>query len=75
MAFDFKKEYREFYLPKNKPELLTVPPMNFLAVRGMGDPNQEGGAYKEAIGLLYGIAFTIKMSKLGAKSLEGTLIL
>ena len=51
MAFDFKKEYREFYLPKNKPELLTVPPMNFLAVRGMGDPNQEGGAYKEAIGL------------------------
>ena len=71
MAFDFKKEYREFYLPKNKPELLTVPPMNFLAVRGMGDPNQEGGAYKEAIGLLYGIAFTIKMSKLGAKSLEG----
>lgn len=71
MAFDFKKEYREFYLPKNKPELLTIPPMNFLAVRGMGDPNQEGGAYKEAIGLLYGIAFTIKMSKLGTKSLEG----
>ena len=71
MAFDFKKEYREFYLPKNKPELLTIPPMNFLAVRGMGDPNQEGGAYKEAIGLLYGVAFTIKMSKLGTKSLEG----
>ena len=71
MAFDFKKEYREFYLPKNKPELLTIPPMNFLAVRGMGDPNQEGGAYKEAIGLLYGIAFTIKMSKLGTKSLDG----
>ena len=71
MAFDFQKEYREFYLPKNKPELLTIPPMNFLAVRGMGDPNQEGGAYKEAIGLLYGIAFTIKMSKLGTKSLDG----
>lgn len=71
MAFDFKKEYREFYLPKNKPELLTIPPMNFLAVLGMGDPNQEGGAYKEAIGLLYGIAFTIKMSKLGTKSLDG----
>ena len=71
MAFDFKKEYREFYLPKNKPELLTIPPMNFLAVRGMGDPNQEGGAYKEAIGLLYGIAFTIKMSMLGTKSLDG----
>ena len=66
-----KKSTGSFTLPKNKPELLTIPPMNFLAVRGMGDPNQEGGAYKEAIGLLYGVAFTIKMSKLGTKSLEG----
>lgn len=56
MAFDYKKEYKEFYLPKNKPGLITVPRMNFVAVRGRGDPNEEGGAYKQAIGLLYGIA-------------------
>ena len=63
MAFDFKKEYKEFYMPKNKPEIVTVPPMNYIAVRGQGDPNQEDGEYKQAIGLLYGISFTIKMSK------------
>ena len=50
MAFDFKKEYREFYLPKGAPELVTVPAMNYIAVRGRGDPNEEGGAYKQAIG-------------------------
>lgn len=61
MAFDYKKEYKEFYLPKSRPELITVPPMNFIAVRGKGNPNEEGGAYKQSIGLLYGIAFTIKM--------------
>lgn len=71
MAFDYKKEYREFYLPGAKPELVTVPKMNFLAVRGSGDPNEEGGAYKESIGLLYGIAFTIKMSKKGSRQIEG----
>lgn len=71
MAFDFKKEYREFYLPKTKPELVTVPRMNYLAVRGAGDPNEEGGAYKTSIGLLYGIAYTIKMSKLGDHRIEG----
>jgi hypothetical protein len=71
MAFDYKKEYKEFYLPKNKPEIVTVPPMNFAAVRGKGDPNVEGGAYKRAIGLLYGIAFTIKMSKKGDHRIEG----
>ncbi|MDE7197320.1 MAG: GyrI-like domain-containing protein, partial [Lachnospiraceae bacterium] len=53
MAFDYKKEYKEFYLPKNKPALVTVPPMNFIAVRGNGDPNEEGSAYKQSIGLLY----------------------
>ena len=58
MAFDYKKEYKEFYLPKAAPGIVTVPRMNFLAVRGNGDPNVEGGAYKESIGLLYGIAFT-----------------
>ena len=55
MAFDFKKEYKEFYLPKTKPALITVPPMNYLAVRGKGDPNEENGAYQQAIGLLYGL--------------------
>lgn len=71
MAFDYKKEYKEFYLPKAKPEIVTVPKMNFLAVRGSGDPNIEGGEYKASIGLLYGIAFTIKMSKKGARRIEG----
>ena len=71
MAFDYKKEYKEFYMPKNKPEIVDVPEMNFIAVRGTGDPNEEGGAYKEAIGLLYGIAFTIKMSKKGSHEIKG----
>ena len=71
MAFDFKKKYKEFYMPKDKPSIVTVPPMNYLAVRGHGDPNEEGGEYKEAIGLLYGIAFTIKMSKKGSHQIEG----
>lgn len=71
MAFDFKKEYKEFYLPKAKPALVTVPPMNYLAVRGKGDPNEENGAYQQAIGLLYGVAYTIKMSKKGDHRIEG----
>ena len=71
MAFDFKKEYKEFYLPASKPSIVTVPPMNYIAVRGEGDPNAEDGAYKQAIGLLYGIAFTIKMSKMGDHRIEG----
>lgn len=62
MAFDFKKEYREFYLPPNRPELITVPRWNYLAVRGEGDPNTEGGAYQRAIGVLYAVAYTLKMS-------------
>ena len=69
--FDYKKEYKEFYLPKNKPELIDVPAMNYIAVRGQGDPNEEGGEYKAAIGLLYAIAFTIKMSKKGNHKIEG----
>ncbi len=71
MAFDFKKEYKEFYLPKNKPEIVTVPPANYIAVRGKGDPNEEGGSYKAAIGVLYAVAYTIKMSKLGDRRIEG----
>lgn len=64
MAFDYKKEYREFYMPGNTPELIRVPPMNFIAVRGKGNSNEEGGAYKQSIGLLYGIAFTIKKTSM-----------
>jgi hypothetical protein len=71
MAFDFKKEYKEFYMPTARPSIVTVPPMNYIAVRGEGDPNAEDGAYKQAIGLLYGIAFTIKMSKKGDHRIEG----
>ena len=71
MAFDFKKEYREFYLPGNKPEIIQVPEMKFISVTGTGDPNAENGAYKNAIGLLYGTAFTIKMSKRGSRQIAG----
>ena len=71
MAFDFKKEYKEFYLPKDVPSIVTVPPMNYLAVRGEGDPNEEGGAYQQAIGLLYGVAYTVKMSKKGDHRIDG----
>ena len=71
MAFDFKKEYKEFYLPKNMPQIVTVPPMNFIAVRGEGDPNEEGGAYKAAVSVLYAVAYTIKMSKMGDHSIDG----
>lgn len=71
MAFDFKKEYKEFYLPPKKPQILTVPPMNYIAVRGKGDPNEEGGAYKQAIAVLYAVAYTIKMSKMGDHRIAG----
>lgn len=62
MPFDFKKEYKEFYLPKNKPEIVNVPTANYIAVRGQGNPNEEGGAYQKAIGVLYAVAYTLKMS-------------
>lgn len=71
MAFDYKKEYKEFYMPKNKPGIVEVPTMNYIAVRGEGDPNAENSEYKESIGLLYGIAFTIKMSKKGDYRIDG----
>ena len=71
MAFDYKKEYKEFYLPPKTPGIVTVPAMNFLAVRGHGDPNEEKGAYKQAIGLLYAVAYTIKMSKMGSHKMDG----
>ena len=71
MVFDYKKEYKEFYMPKNKPSIISVPKMNYIAVRGSGDPNAEDGEYKKAIGILYAIAFTIKMSKKGNHKIEG----
>ena len=71
MPFDYKKEYKEFYMPPKDPTIVTVPPINYIAVRGQGDPNTEGGEYKQAIELLYGIAYTIKMSKKGSRQIEG----
>lgn len=71
MAFDFKKEYREFYLPKNVPEIVDIPCMNYAAVRGSGDPNEEGGAYQQAIGVLYAVSYTIKMSCKGDHKING----
>ncbi|NHM14929.1 GyrI-like domain-containing protein [Xiamenia xianingshaonis] len=71
MAFDFKKEYKEFYLPSKKPQIVTVGPMSFIAVRGEGDPSVEDGAYKQAVGMLYAVAYTVKMSKKGDHRIEG----
>ncbi|MGM9681946.1 MAG: GyrI-like domain-containing protein [Eubacteriales bacterium] len=71
MAFDFKKEYKEFYLPGGKPEIVTVPMANYIAVRGSGNPNGEGGAYQAAIGVLYAVAYTVKMSKMGDHRIDG----
>ena len=71
MAFDFKKEYREFYLPKNRPGIVTVPKANYIAVRGQGDPNEEGGAYQAAVGVLYAVAYTLKMSYKTDHRIEG----
>lgn len=71
MPFDYKKEYKEFYMPKAKPSIVTIPKMNYIAVRGKGDPNAEDGEYKASVGMLYAIAFTVKMSKKGGRSMEG----
>lgn len=71
MPFDYKKEYREFYLPPAKPGIVRVPAMNFVAVHGHGDPNEKGGAYQSAMGLLYGIAFTVKMSPKAGHAMDG----
>jgi len=71
MAFDFKKEYKEFYMPKNKPELVNVPKANYIAMRGKGNPNDEDGAYKQAIGVLYALAYTLKMSYKTDYRIEG----
>lgn len=71
MAFDFKKEYREFYMPKGKPEIINVPAATYIAVRGKGDPNLEGGSYQQAISVLYAVAYTIKMSYKTDYKIEG----
>lgn len=71
MAFDYKKEYKEFYLPAKTPGIINVPAMNFVAVRGEGDPNTPGGDYQAAISMLYAVAFTIKMSKKGSHQIDG----
>ena len=71
MAFDFKKEYKEFYMPKSSPEIVTVPRANYIAVRGKGDPNEEGGAYQQAISVLYAVAYTLKMSYKTDYRIEG----
>ena len=71
MAFDFKKEYKEFYMPKNKPEIVSIPKTNYLAVRGEGNPNEKGGAYQQAIGILYAVAYTLKMSYKSDHKIEG----
>ncbi len=71
MVFDFKKEFKEFYLPKGRPEIVTVPQMNYIAVKGRGDPNQEGGAYQRAMAVLYAVAYTLKMSYKSDYHIEG----
>ena len=71
MAFDFKKEYKEYYMPKNKPEIVTVPRANYIAIRGKGNPNEEGGAYQQAVGILYAVAYTLKMSYKSDYKIEG----
>ena len=71
MAFDFKKEYKEFYLPGNKPQIVNIPAANYIAVRGAGDPNEEGGAYQQAISVLYAVAYTLKMSYKTDYRMEG----
>ena len=71
MTFDLKKEFKEFYLPKNKPEIITVPKMNYIAVRGKGNPNDEDGAYKKALEILYAVSYTLKMSYKSDYKIEG----
>ena len=71
MAFDFKKEYKEFYMPKNVPEIINVPKVNYIAVRGKGNPNTEGGEYQQAISVLYAVAYTLKMSYKTDYKIEG----
>lgn len=71
MAFDFKKEYKEWYLPPAHPTIVTIPPMHYVAVRGAGDPNAENGAYSQAVRILYTVSYTLKMSDKTAHRMDG----
>lgn len=71
MAFDFKKEFKELYMPSSKPMIITVPKANYIAVRGQGDPNEAGGAYQQAIGVLYAVAYALKMSRKAGHEIAG----
>ena len=71
MAFDYKKEYKEFYVPKNKPNIIEIPKMNYIAIKGTGNPNEENGDYQKTLELLYAIAYTIKMSYKGTYKING----
>ena len=71
MAFDFKKEYKALYMPKNRPDIVTVPKANYIAVRGQGDPNEADGQYQRSIGVLYAVAYTLKMSHKTEHKIEG----
>ena len=71
MAFDFKKDYKEFYMPKSKPQIVSIPKANYIAIRGKGNPNEEGGAYQQAISVLYAVAYTLKMSYKTDYKIEG----
>lgn len=71
VVLDFKKEYRELYMPKNKPQIINVQRANYIAVRGKGDPNEVGGTYQQAISVLYAVAYTLKMSYKTDYKIEG----
>ncbi len=71
MAFDFRKAYKEYYMPSNQPQIVEVPEASYIAVRGQGNPNEEGGAYQQAVGVLYAVAYTLKMSYKGDYSIDG----
>lgn len=68
---DYKKEFKDLYMPKKKPTLIEVPAMNFIMIDGKGDPNEENGEYSKAVELLYALCYTIKMSKKGQNKIEG----
>lgn len=71
MAFDYKKEYKEFYMPKAVPAVVEIPAMNYIAVKGSGNPNEEDGEYRHALELLYPVAYTLKMSYKTDYRMEG----
>lgn len=71
MVFDYKKEFKEYYMPKSKPEIIEIPQMNYIAIRGKGNPNIENGEYQQAVAVLYAISYTLKMSYKGNYKIDG----